>query len=142
MYLLILFITGILLFILAVIDFKNKKVNIWMVAGLGLICFLGVFFNQNINLITCIGGLTLGLGAIGFSLISNEQLGMGDGIIIAALGALLGFRNVLIVVCMASFLMALLSVVILALKRGNRHTKLPFLPAVFLSYCVCMVAQI
>ena len=142
MDLLILFITGILLFVLSVMDLKDKKVNIWMVAGLGLMCVLGVVFNQNTNRFACAGGLALGLGAVGFSFISNEQIGMGDGVIIACLGLLLGFRNVLIVVCMASFFMALLSVVILILKMGNRNTKLPFVPAIFLSYCVCMVAQI
>ena len=138
MYLITIFIAGVLLLLLSSMDLKIKKVNIWIVAGLGTVCVAGMFFNQNMRLFDVIGGLLTGLCAIGFSLISNEQLGMGDGIVIAFIGLLLGFRNVLVIVCMASFVMAAISIIVLALKKGNKHTRLPFIPALFVSYCVCM----
>lgn len=131
--------TGILLFLLSVMDLKDKKVNIWIVLSLGLVCIAGLFFGSDINLFNVIGGLMIGFGTIGFSLISNEQIGMGDGIIITFLGLQVGFRNGLIIVCMASFFAAVVSVILLIFKKGNRNTKLPFVPAIFLSYCICMV---
>ena len=42
-----------------------------------------------------------------------------------------------IVVCIASLLMSLVAISILLFRRGNRQTRLPFLPAVFAGYVFC-----
>ena len=139
MYLLILFVAGILLFILSVMDLRNKKVNIWAVMLFGIVCVTGLLLNHKINIYSGICGFATGLFAVGFSLISKEQIGIGDGIIIAFMGLLLGFKNGLVIVCMASFFMAIVSLVLIVLKRVKGHTRLPFIPAIFASYCVCMV---
>ena len=68
-----------------------------------------------------------------------RQIGKGDGYVIAAVGIVLGLRRCLAVVSIALLMMCMVAMIILALKKGNRHTKLPFLPAVFVGYMVCMM---
>ena len=89
------------------------------------------------NILNTIGGLTIGLCVIGISITSKEQIGKGDGIVIPAIGLVLGARRCLIVVCIASLLMSLVAISILLFRRGNRQTRLPFLPAVFAGYVFC-----
>ncbi len=88
------------------------------------------------------GGFSIGICAIGISVISREQIGRGDGLVIAALGLMLGFSECLSVVCIASVIMALVSIIVLIIRKGNRNTRLPFIPALFASYALCMAVGI
>ena len=72
------------------------------------------------------------------SIATREQIGRGDGIVIAAVGIALGARKCLLVVFTASFLMAAAAIVVLIFRKGGRQTRLPFLPAIFVGYAVCV----
>ncbi len=58
---------------------------------------------------------------------------------ITALGLALGFTRCLYVVCIASIIMTVVSVFILVLRKGNRTTRVPFIPALFAGYMVCIM---
>ena len=70
-------------------------------------------------------------------MISREQIGRGDGIVIAVIGLVLGFRRCLAVVSVASLVMCAAAIVVLLFKKGNRRTQLAFLPALFVGYVLC-----
>lgn len=132
-------IIGLLLFAAAVMDFKSKSISRGFLFVLMLASFISIFVRADLGIWNSVGGALIGLCAIGLSMISRGQIGRGDGIVIAALGAVLGFRDCLAAVCLASMIMALVSVVILILKKGNRDTRLPFIPALFVGYVTCMI---
>lgn len=125
---------GVILFIAAIIDIKSKKVNIGLVIVLGLFCVFSVILNKNVNIWEISGGIAIGLSMIGLSLITNNQIGKGDGMVIAMLGIALGFRDCLMVMSLASVIMAFLSIVLLIVKKANKKTRLPFIPALFISF--------
>ena len=79
---------------------------------------------------------------MGISKLGREQVGMGDGMIIALTGLFLGMNGCFIMVCTASFVMVFIAAAVLILKKGNKYTKLPFLPALFVGYIVCAVTKI
>lgn len=137
MFLGITVIIGLLLFAAAVLDLKNKKVSRSLIFVLLLVSFAGIFVRTDFGIWNAAGGALIGFCAVGLSIISKEQIGRGDGLVIAALGIVLGFRECLAAVCLASMIMALVSVVILLLKKGNRNTRLPFIPALFVGYVTC-----
>ena len=101
---------------------------------LTLICLIGIPFKTHFGLWNALGGAAVGLCIVGISIASRGQIGRGDGMVLGAIGLLLGFRGCLAVVCLASWIMAIISAILLILKKGNRHTKLPFLPALFVGY--------
>ena len=78
----------------------------------------------------------IGLCMIGISQISGEQIGKGDGMVIVALGILCGVRDTLGIVCFASLFMLIPAFILLVSKRGNKKTRVPFLPALFLGYVI------
>lgn len=130
---------GLLLFVAAVMDLKSKSVSRGLLLVLLLASVLSIFTRTDFEIWNVVGGALIGLCAVGLSMISREQIGKGDGLVIIAIGIALGFRDCLAAVCLASMLMALVSVVILMLKKGNRNTKLPFLPALFVGYVTCVL---
>lgn len=127
---------GAVLFMAAIMDIKNKKVKISFIVVLGLFCVFSVILNKNVNIWEICGGIALGLSMIGLSVITNNQIGKGDGMVIAMLGISLGFRDCLMVIAFASVVMAFLSIVLLLLKKANKKTRLPFIPALFISFVV------
>lgn len=142
MYLMIAVTTGVLLFVAGAMDLKSKTINREIILVLMIVCFAGafikVFINKEFGIWEIIGGVLIGFCAIGLSMVSREQIGRGDGLVIAAIGLMLGFRKCLFAVCMASIIMTLVSVIVLILRKGNRNTRLPFVPALFAGYVMCM----
>jgi leader peptidase (prepilin peptidase)/N-methyltransferase len=130
-------IIGGLLFIAGITDIRKQMVSRRLLWILFMVCLVTVPFMTENSILSIIGGLAVGFCAIGISIASKEQVGKGDGIVITAIGLALGARRCLLVVCIASLLMSLIAIVILLFRRGNRHTRLPFLPAIFAGYVFC-----
>lgn len=135
---------GILLFAAGIMDLKSKTISRGIILALLIVCLAGafvkVYINREFGLWEFGGGVLIGLCAIGLSMVSGGQIGRGDGFVIAAIGLIAGFRKCLFAVCMASIIMTFVSVIILMLRKGNRHTRLPFIPALFAGYVMCMAA--
>jgi leader peptidase (prepilin peptidase)/N-methyltransferase len=87
-------------------------------------------------------GALIGICAVGISMMAGEQIGRGDGLVITAIGIVLGFRGVLGVVCLASLVMCVIAVILLILRKGNKNTRLPFIPAIFVGYAIYMTSFI
>lgn len=142
MYFIIAIIIGVLLFTAGLMDLKTKTISRGIILLLMFSCLVGafirIFIDEEIGLWEVAGGLLIGFCAIGLSMITREQIGRGDGLVIAAVGLILGFRKCLFAVCMASMIMTFVSVFVLILRKGNRKTRLPFIPAFFAGYVMCM----
>lgn len=102
------------------------------------VCLMGVWHHGRLGWVAALGGAAVGLCMIGVSMASCEQIGRGDGMVVTSIGLLLGFRGCLIVVCLSSLLMAAVSIIILMLKKGNKNTRLPYIPALFVGYLAYM----
>ena len=93
----LLIIIGVLLFTAGIIDIRKQMVSRRLLSILFLVCLATVPFMTERNILNTIGGLTIGLCVIGISITSKEQIGKGDGIVITAIGLVLGARRCLIV---------------------------------------------
>ena len=62
------------------------------------------------------------------SFASREAIGYGDGLLLLVTGPLFGWRRMLLCVPVALLLTTAASVVLLALKKANRKTQIPFVP--------------
>ena len=129
---------GVLLFVAGIVDIRKRQISSVQLVFLLLVCCAVLPLKEDLNTFDAVGGLTIGLCAIGVSVATREQIGKGDGIVIAALGIALGVRRCLWIVFAASFMMCAAAIIVLLLKRGSRQTKLPFLPAIFAGYLLCM----
>lgn len=135
-YKILIMVIGVLLFVAGVVDIKKKQVSRSLISMLAVMCLGAIFFKGTFGIYDAIGGFTIGVCAIGISIASHDQIGRGDGFVIASLGLLLGFRSCLAAVCVASLIMCIVAVFVLVCKKGSRDMRLPFLPAVFAGYAL------
>lgn len=128
---------------MSVLDIRSKRVPIWLMVGGGMLA-LAVAFAENFVLLAnnqawwnyageLAGGMIPGicLLLLGFT---TKTVGSGDGVVMILLGALLGWKKCLLVLCVGLFLAALSSLILLALKKVKRNTFLPFIPFLCLGW--------
>lgn len=139
LYKIVMVTVGILLMVAGIVDIRKKQVSRGQLLILLLVCCAVIPLKKEFGIIDALGGLTIGLCAIGVSVATREQIGKGDGIVIAAVGIALGTRKCLLVVFTASFMMSLAAIFVLIFKKGGRQTRLPFLPAIFVGYVLCVL---
>lgn len=130
---------GILLFVAGIKDIKSRQISRKMIVFMFLACCALLPFRRYFSILDTIGGLAIGLSIIGLSVLSKEQIGKGDGMVVAAVGIAFGARRCFLVLSTASFVMCMIAVGVLLLKKGARQTRLPFLPALFAGYLLCIV---
>ena len=118
----------IVLIIEAVTDFKKKEVNIIFPILLAAAAVVMLFFSKDISLINAIIGIAEGLLLILISVLTKGQIGMGDGILLAACGLMLGGRDNLIMFFFACLSSAVVSALIMIIKKADKKTKIPFVP--------------
>lgn len=129
---------GLLLLMAGIEDVRKQEIRILYIIAMGLVACCGCFFKENHSWYGAFGGLFIGLCMLGISFISEEQIGKGDGMVIAALGLLCGVRNTLGMVCFASLFMLIPAFAVIIRKRGSKKARLPFLPALFLGYLMIL----
>lgn len=130
---------GILLLAAGITDIRKRQISRRWLILLLLVCCAVIPLKEGGGVVDAVGGLAIGLCAIGVSVATREQIGKGDGIVIAAVGIALGTRRCLLVVFTASFMMAIAAIFVLIFRKGGRQTRLPFLPAIFVGYVLCAV---
>lgn len=133
------FIVGILLFIMSVQDIRKRAISNKYIVVLAIISAIGGFFVNQLTWMDMLGGCSMGLCLLGIAVLTREQIGTGDGLVVAALGLLLGAIQTLTMLSIASLLMAAFASLLIILKKGNKKLKLPFLPAISVGYVLCML---
>ena len=130
---------GLLLFVAGVVDIRKRQISRGQLLLLLFVCCAVIPVKKDFGIIDAVGGLTIGLCVVGVSIATREQIGKGDGFVIAAVGIALGMRKCLWVLFAASFVMCAVAIVVLIFRKGGRQTRLPFLPAMFAGYLLCFL---
>ncbi len=122
-------IAGIML-ILSIWDVRKCAVPVWILRiGMAMAmtaCLWDCVFLAR-NPADILAGSIPGLLMLGIAYLT-QKAGPADGIVLTGLGMVLGYRNVLLILCGSLWLIALFSVVLLCLKKVNKDSRLPYLP--------------
>lgn len=136
---------GLLLGILAWIDIRTKKIPFILVGVLAAVMFGMRVFSLKIGieagawLVRLFAGLLPGGISLLCSYITKGKIGVGDGLVLTALGFGLEFRSVMLLWSMALCMAAVLAMLLLVLKKAGKKTELPFVPCLFLGYVLCQI---
>lgn len=79
-------------------------------------------------------GRRIGTALIALSVVSKGAVGMGDGLVLAALGTVLTFGELLGVFMMGLLCCSVWGIILLILPRTGRKTEIPFVPFLLLGY--------
>lgn len=129
------------LIVLTVQDLKYKKVNRTLLC-LAMLFLLPAGGAADVELWMHVGGLVFGIFLLGICILSQEALGIGDGLWILAFCAGFGLEAGLLL-CLVSFAgAAVCSGVLLCLKKIGKKGRLPFMPFLGVGYVLILLWQI
>lgn len=123
----------------AAIDCKSHHIPNWIAACLMAAGTIKAIVMKGDGLYE----LTMGLFGIGGLLLavhylSKGAIGMGDVKLLSAIGLLLGFWDTILIMLIASTLSGLASLLLIALRKVNRKSKIPFAPFIFISILISL----
>lgn len=72
--------------------------------------------------------------------ITKEEVGYGDGLMLMTIGPVFGLEHVMLGCFTGLFAISILSIFILVCRKGNRKTKIAFVPFLTLGMGVVMFA--
>lgn len=131
-------VAGMVLTMLTYTDIRKRRIPILPVLGMGAVLFaLHVVAEKNVFKILC--GMIPGMLLLLFSLLSKEKIGMGDAVLLVCLGMGYSFEQVLSMFFCALVLAAVVSGVLLSLKKVGRKTEIPFVPFLLLGWLLTLL---
>lgn len=135
-----LMLTIIFLGICTVTDLLRKQIW-WPLALIFIAVAVALHFIQGDKEIwDILAGLFLGTGLLFVSWATKEALGYGDGMVVAACGAALGFVTVVHLFLLALMFAAVWSGILLVFRKAGRKDSVPFVPFLLLAQ-ICIVMQ-
>ena len=132
------FFLGVFLLICSVTDIKRReiKLSVLVIFGIIAVCLYMIF--HPVGIFEEAAGIVTGLVFVGLFFITDEKIGLGDGLLMTVTGIFLGGRQNASLIMTAMLLSACFSVLILILKKADRKTGFPFVPFVFAAYIIRM----
>ena len=123
---------------LSVEDIRFKSINIS--AGFALAAAMtGFSLWQGSDAAKMVIGCIPGVVAAVLSGVTHGKLGLGDAIVILAVGIWCGIDKTGLIMMIALVCAALTAAVLLIIKKATRKTALPFIPFIFAGYITCEI---
>ena len=133
----------------AIIDILHKKIKYRMLicgvipVAASLIRLLTEHEDEKTvryGLILMAAGLALGFVFLIIAVATGERLGKGDAVIFCICGATVGIESLIAVIMTAFLLSAVYSAAMLAAGRLRKHSRIAFIPFIFLGYAMSLIA--
>lgn len=119
---------GILLTAGAVQDIQVKRIYTWFIAAAALPVAACIPFCTGISWAERTAGALVGVGVIILSKATGGKIGLGDGLVLCVTGMALGFWCNMELFTLSLLAAALVSIVLLILRRADRKKRIPFIP--------------
>ena len=132
----------IVLIIEAVTDFRKKEINIPASVILVFAAFGMYFLGKDISATNAIIGFAEGLILILVSVVTKGQIGIGDGILLASCGLMLGGRDNMVMFFFACLSSAIVSALMMIIKKADKKTKIPFVPFMIPGFLVMVLLSL
>lgn len=126
------------LLVLSVIDLRTGKIPVLPVALLGM-AVLGYRGWNGAPVLDIAAGVIPGVVLLLVARVTKESIGYGDGIVLLVLGVFCGAVKTVAILGMSLMIAAVLSMILLVLKKAGRKTALPFIPCLCSAYLLCLL---
>ena len=137
------------LVLIAIFDLKDKRIPLGVIVIGGIISFFRLVcvlhfagpFSEQVRIISvALAGALPGLAMTILSFCSDKT-GKGDGPVIMMIGINESCTFAALLMCFACILMALFSIVPLALRKITKNTKMPYIPFVAGAFAIMKLSE-
>ena len=126
------------LLVLSFIDLRSGKIPVLPVVLLG-VAVLGYQWWCASPVLEVAAGILPGGAVLLAAWVTKESIGYGDGMVLLVLGLFCGAAKAVAILGMSLMLAAVLSMVLLVLRKAGRKTALPFVPCICAGYLLCLL---
>lgn len=115
----------------AIRDLQSRTVPCLLIAGgalAALLLDLCGFLSGSLPVQAFLPAVIPGVFYLLMGIISGAQIGRGDGMTILVLGLFAGLGDTVLITAAAQFICAFCAGFLLALKKADRNTRIPFVP--------------
>lgn len=126
---------------LSIWDLRERKVPVWLLALGGIWALAAVIasWTGGMGAILEWGIALVPGGALLLLALATQKAGLADGIVAVQMGLLLGYREALFVFTVSLLAMSVFSMILLAVYKVQKTTKIPYIPFLCAAYCVCWI---
>ena len=120
-----------ILFVSVFTDIKSLRIPYSIVASAGFISTIFIIYemvNGSITWSQIAYALLPGIALIVTSFITRQSVGYGDGLMMLAVGPIFGSSHMVFGVCLAFFISAIFSLVMMVFRKADNRTRFPFMP--------------
>lgn len=119
---------------ISIMDIRRRSVPVWMLVPGGVLAVAAFIYQQGVT-----GDMMKGMLPGIFLLVTafvTRKAGLGDGIVMLFLGILSGGGGSLLIFGISLFLAAVVSLVLLGLRKAGKNTRIPFLPFLTVAWLI------
>lgn len=124
----------IFLILSTLIDLRKKEVNISLCISVALVGLIYEIFISKTDIVSIILGILPGIFLMLTSIVTNEEVGKGDAVILSTIGIFLGLKKTILVLIYALFSTIIIGGILLLIRKKNKKYKIPFVPFILFSY--------
>ncbi|MBO4375605.1 MAG: prepilin peptidase [Lachnospiraceae bacterium] len=127
---------GIFLFICSITDLKEREIKPIVLIFFGTAATVLYILFRPVGLYEEAAGIVIGLFFVALYFITDEKIGLGDGLLMIVTGIFLGGRQNASLIMIAMLLSAVYSIVFLVIKKADKKTSFAFVPFVFAAFLI------
>ena len=124
----------IFLILSTLIDLRKKEVNISLCISVALVGLIYEIFISKTDILSIILGILPGIFLMLTSIVTNEEVGKGDAVILSTIGIFLGLKKTILVLIYALFSTIIIGGILLLIRKKNKKYEIPFVPFILFSY--------
>jgi len=124
----------IFLILSTLLDLRKKEVNISLCIIFALVGLIYEIFISKTDILSIILGIIPGIFLMLTSIVTNEEIGKGDAVILGIIGIFLGLKKSILVLIYALFMTVIIGGILLIIRKKNKKYKIPFVPFILFSY--------
>lgn len=131
-------IAGIGLLLLSVTDIRKKMIPVWVSGALGVL-LLACRLWQGVDIGSLTAGILPGIVVLALAACSEGKIGMGDGLVLCALGFGYSLDSMLGMLGSALVFSAMAAIFLIVFRKAGRNKTMPFIPYLFAGYLLCVL---
>ena len=132
---------GIFLFICSITDLRKREIKPVVLIVFGIMASVFYVLFKPVCLYEEAAGIVIGLFFVGLHFITDEKIGLGDGLLMIVTGIFLGGRQNASLIMIAMLLSAVYSIVFLMIKKADKKTSFAFVPFVFAAFLIRLMIR-
>lgn len=127
--------------VLSIQDVKYKKIDKRCIYILLFTLFLNwvymfIYLKKEFSFLSILFGAVLGFQFCLFSVLSNQNIGLGDSVTVLIIGLYKGITFLFLCLCISFILASVVSFFFIILKIIKKEDKICFIPFLFVGFCI------